>query len=137
MRAVWTMKIYTLIGSVCPKHTIFRWKSTEGLCLMKMKSDAKFKGKLSFGSKNDMRNLVNFNVSSGKSGNLHFDVLLLPITYKFSALKVQKNYFSRHWKKTQTLKKNWLFIWKLILGIWWTLPWAVESLKNCTFVESI
>ena len=63
---------------------------------MKMKSDAKFKEKLSFGSKIDMRNLVNFNVSSGKSENLHFDVLLLPITYKFSALKVQKNYFSRH-----------------------------------------
>ena len=31
------------------------------------------------------RNLVNFNASSGKSGNLHFDVLLLPIAHKVSA----------------------------------------------------
>ena len=45
----------------------------------------KFGEKLTLGSKNDMRNLVNFNASSGKSGNLHFDVLLLPIAYKVSA----------------------------------------------------
>ena len=47
---------------------------------MKLKSDAKFEEKLTLGSKTDMRNLVNLNVSSGKSGNLHFDVLLLPIS---------------------------------------------------------
>ena len=36
-----------------------------------------------------MTNLVNFNASSGKSENLHFDVLLLSIayTYKVSAKK--------------------------------------------------
>ena len=45
----------------------------------------KFEEKLTLGSKNDMRNLVNFNASSGKSGNLHFDVLLLPIAHKVSA----------------------------------------------------
>ena len=85
---------------------IFRWKSTEELCLMTLKSDAKFEEKLTLGSKNDMRNLVNFNASSDKSGNLHFDVLLLSIAYKVSAWKVQKNYLSWHWKKIQTLKKN-------------------------------
>ena len=60
-------------------------KSTEELCLMTLKNDPKFEEKLTLGSKNDMRNLVNFNVSSGKSGNLHFDVLLLSIAYKVSA----------------------------------------------------
>ena len=50
---------------------------------MTLKSDVKFEEKLTLGSKNDMRNLVNFNVSSGKSGN--FDVLLLSIAYKVSA----------------------------------------------------
>ena len=30
-------------------------------------NDMKFEEKLTLGSKNDMRNLVNFNVSSGKS----------------------------------------------------------------------
>ena len=58
---------------------------------MKLKSDAKFEGKLTLGSKNDMRNSVNFNASSGKSESLHFDVLLLSVAYKFSAKKVQKN----------------------------------------------
>ena len=48
---------------------------------MTMKSDAKFEEKLVLGSKNDMRNLVNFNVSSGKSENLNFDVLLLSKVY--------------------------------------------------------
>ena len=44
------------------------------------------------GSKNDMRNLVNFNASSSKSVNLQFDVLLLPIACKVSAKKVQMIY---------------------------------------------
>ena len=44
---------------------------------MKLKSDAKFQEKLTLGSKNDMRNLVNFNASSGKSENFNFDRLLL------------------------------------------------------------
>ena len=52
---------------------------------MKLKSDAKFEEKLTLGFKNDMRKLVNFNASSVKSGNLHFDVLLLPIAYNVSA----------------------------------------------------
>ena len=44
---------------------------------MTLKSDAKCEEKLTLGSKNDMRDLVNLNASSGKSKNLHFDVLLL------------------------------------------------------------
>ena len=44
---------------------------------MARKNDAKFEEKLTLGSKNDMRNLVNFNASSGKSENLHFHGILL------------------------------------------------------------
>ena len=73
---------------------------------MTLKSDAKFEEKLTRGSKNDMRNLVNLNVSSDKSENFHFDVLLLSITYKVSTKKVQKNNLSSHFKKIQSLKKN-------------------------------
>ena len=57
---------------------------------MTMMSDAKFEEKLTIGSKNDMRNLVNFNVSGGKSENLHFNMLLLSIAFKVSAKKAQK-----------------------------------------------
>ena len=32
---------------------------------------------VTLGSKNDIRDLVNFNANSDKSENLHFDVLLL------------------------------------------------------------
>ena len=41
---------------------------------MTLKNDEKFEEKLALGSKNDMRNLVNFNASSGKSENFHFDM---------------------------------------------------------------
>ena len=100
---------------------------------MTLKSDANFEEKLTLGSKNNIRNLMNYNASSGRSENLHFDVLLLSIAYKVSAKKVQKNYLSWHWKKIQTLKKNWLFIWKMTWGIWWTLTWAVEKSENLHF----
>ena len=52
---------------------------------MTLKSDGKFEEKLTLGSKNEMKNFVNFNASSGKSGSLHFDILLLPIAHKVSA----------------------------------------------------
>ena len=61
---------------------------------MTLKSYAKFEEKLTLGSKNHMRNMVNLNESISKSENLHFDVLLLSIAYKVSAKKVQKNYLS-------------------------------------------
>ena len=61
---------------------------------MTLKTYAKFEEKLTLGSKNDMRNLVNLNASSGKSENLYFDVLLLLIAFKVSAKKVENNYLS-------------------------------------------
>ena len=54
---------------------------------MTLKGDAKFEKKLTLGSKDDMRNLVNFNASSGKSKKSHFDVLLFSIEYKVSPKK--------------------------------------------------
>ena len=48
---------------------------------MTLKGDAKFEEKLTYGLKNDIRNLLNFNASSSKSENLHFDVLLLSKVY--------------------------------------------------------
>ena len=67
---------------------------TEELSLTTLESDAKFEEKLALGFKNDMTNVVDFNAGSGKSENLHFDVLLLSIAVKVSAKKVQKSYLS-------------------------------------------
>ena len=44
---------------------------------MSLKQDPDYEEQLTFCLKNDISNLVNFNPSSGKSGNLHFDWLLL------------------------------------------------------------
>ena len=44
---------------------------------MTLKSDPNFEEKLTFCLKNDMNNLVNFNSSSGKSENTHFDGIFL------------------------------------------------------------
>ena len=57
---------------------------------MTVVSDAKFEEKLALGFKNDMTNLVNFNAISGKSKNLHFDVLLLSIAYIKFQLKMHR-----------------------------------------------
>ena len=61
---------------------------------MTLESDAKFEEELAHCLKNDMKNLINFNASSSKSENLHYDVLLLSMAYKVSAKKVQKSYLS-------------------------------------------
>ena len=60
---------------------------------MTLKGGAKFKGKLTCGLKNNLKNLVNVHVSSRKSGNLHFDGLLLK-AYKDFDEKVKKSYVS-------------------------------------------
>ena len=54
----------------------------------------KFKGKLTCVLKNDIRNLVNFCVSSRKSEKLHFDGPLLSKVCKVLDEKVEKSYFS-------------------------------------------
>ena len=61
---------------------------------MTLKGDAKFEEKLTLGSKNDIRNLVNFYASSGKSENLHFVVILLLKVYYVCVKKVRRSYVS-------------------------------------------
>ena len=82
---------------------------------MTLKSDVKFGEKLTLGSKNDRKNLVNFNVSSGKSENLQFDVLLLLKVYYVLAKKKCRGVVCHN---AEHLKKNWLVLWKMTWGIW-------------------
>ena len=67
---------------------------------MTLKRDDKFEEKLTLDSKNNVRNLVNFNACNGKPENLHFDVLLLSIAYEVAAKK------SREMLSLMTLKKD-------------------------------
>ena len=57
--------------------TKFQLKKYRRIISQTLKKDPNFEEKLTFCLKNDMRNLVNFNPSSRKSENLHFDGLLL------------------------------------------------------------
>ena len=82
------------MGCFCPKDICFSQKISEGLCVMTLKGNAKFKGKPTCGLKNDIRNLVNFRASRQKSENLHFDWILLPKAYKDLDEKIQKSYVS-------------------------------------------
>ena len=61
---------------------------------MKLKSAAKFKGELTRGLKNDLRNLINFHANSRKSKNLQFNGLALSEAYTVLDEKVQKRYVS-------------------------------------------
>ena len=59
---------------------------------MTLKSDAQFKGKLTRGLKNDIKNLVNFHASSRKSENLYFDGIVLSKAYKVLDEKAMSRY---------------------------------------------
>ena len=63
---------------------------------MTLKGYAIFKERLTGGLKNDIRNLVNFHVSSRKSENVEFNGFVLSKAYKILDEKVQKSYVSRH-----------------------------------------
>ena len=57
------------MGYFCKNHLKFQLKGTEELPLMGLKSDAKFKEKLTCDFKYDMRNFVNFHPTTQKSKN--------------------------------------------------------------------
>ena len=61
---------------------------------MTLKGDPKFKEKLTCGLKNNIRNLVKFDVSNQKSGNLYFDGLFLSKAYKDLDEEVKKSFAS-------------------------------------------
>ena len=56
-------------------------KFTGELCVMTMKNDAKFEEELTCQFKIDMKNLTNFDLSTRKSQNMHFNGLLLTKVY--------------------------------------------------------
>ena len=58
-------------------------KFTGELCVMTMKNDAKFEQELTCQFEIAMTNLANFDPSTQKSKNLHFNGLLLTKVYNF------------------------------------------------------
>ena len=74
-------QICTFIDSFCWMYIKFQLKKSIGnLCLMTLKSDAKFEKKLICCFKND-KNLVNFDLNTKNSQNFHLDWFLLCKVY--------------------------------------------------------
>ena len=67
--AVESLKFYTLMGSFGPNHVQFQLKNTEEFSLMTLKSNAKFKEKLTCSFRDDIRSLLNFHCTTQKSEN--------------------------------------------------------------------
>ena len=100
---------------------------------MTLKCDAKFKGKLTCGLKNDVKNWVNLHASSRKS-----KICTLIGSFCSKQIKIWMKKYRRavswHWRVMQCFMKNWLLVPKIKLGILWILIWAVASLKICTLM---
>ena len=98
----------------------FRWNSTEELCLITLKNDTKFEGKLTIISKNDLRYLVNFNA---KICTVIWKFAFWCATFVESILCLSQKSTEELWVITlkndmQNLKRNWLVLWKMTWGIW-------------------
>ena len=104
---------------------------------MTLKDDAIFKGKLTRGLKNNIRNLAKFHASSWKSKNLHFNGLILSKANKVLDKKVQKSYVSWQWRVTQS--DSWFHKWHQQFDEFQCEQWQVWKFALCcsTFVESI
>ena len=103
---------------------------------MTLKSDAKFKEKLTCGFKYDMRNLVNFHPTTQKSKNFTPMGYFCPKYMRFELKKYRGVIFH----DTEQWCKIWinpdLVVSKMAWGIGWTFIIALKSRKNCTLISS-
>ena len=101
-----------------------------------VKSDTKFEEKLTLGSKNYMRNLVNFHPTIRKSNNFTSIDYFCPKYMRFELKKYREVIFH----DTEQWCKIWinpdLVVSKMAWGIGWTFIRALKSLKNCTLMGS-
>ena len=100
-------------------------------------SDVKFEEKLTLGSKNNMRNLVNFNASSDKSDNLYFDVLIFSKVYYFESKKSTEDLCVITLKNDPNFEEKLTFCLKNDMRYLVNLTRAVESLKIWTSIHGL
>ena len=103
---------------------------------MELKSDAKFKEKLTYGFKYDIKDLMNFPPTSQNSGSFTFMGYFCPKQMRFELEKYRGVIFhyTEQWYKIWI--NNDLLVSKMAWGIWWTFNGALKNLKNCTFMDS-
>ena len=79
-------------------------------------SDVKFEKKLTSNFKYDMRNWIYFNASSGKSENLHFDLLFLSKVFDVWAKESTEELCLITVNNDAKFERNWLVLWKITWG---------------------
>ena len=98
--ALWWAPFVQIIYSLSQKRT-------EELSLMTLESGGKFKEKLTYGFKYDMRNLVNFHPATQKTENFTLMGSFCPKYIRFELQKLRRSYLSWHWTMMQNLNKPW------------------------------
>ena len=103
---------------------------------MTLKSGEKFKGKLTRGFKNDLRNLVKFHTATQRS-----EIFTSMGSFCRKYIKFElKKYRGVIFHDTEQWCKIWinpdLVVSKMAWGIGWTFIRAPKSLKNCTLIGS-
>ena len=92
MWAVTNLKVCTLTWYFCQEHVKFQLKKYRKIISHDTEDWSKLWRK-TFCLRNYMRNLVNFNASSGKSENLHFNRLLFRKVCNAWAKQIQRSCF--------------------------------------------
>ena len=120
------------------KDIIFQLENES--CVMTLKYDSKFKGKLIYGLKNDFRKLIDMQAVE----ILKICILIgsfCPKLIKIQMKKNQKSYVSWHCRVMQSLKKNQKLVPKLTWGIQWVFTQPLKSpnisLRLAILVQSI
>ena len=110
---------------------VLSWKSTEDL-----KSDAKFKEKLTCGFKYDMRKLLNFHPTTQKSKNFTLIGYFCRKYITFELKNTAELPFMTQNSDAKLEKYLDLVVSKITWGIGWTFIRAPKSLKNCALLGS-
>ena len=85
------------MGCFSPKYLMFELRKYQGfLCLMTLKIDAKFEGKLTCSSKKDMENLANFHRLKNSDFILESKIVELNRNNQIDQMQCEN--FILHWK---------------------------------------
>ena len=128
---VWFFAIWW--APLVQNHLKFQLKSTEELSLMTLKSDAKYKEKLTCGFK-WYEEFGKFLPSYSKVWKFYFNELFLSKVYKIWAKKHRGIIFrdTAEWCKTW-INPN-LVVSKMVWKIGWAFIRTLKNLKNCTLM---
>ena len=101
---------------------------------MTLKVGSKFKVKLTFGLKNDTKNLVHFHASSRKSENLRFDDWILLSMQRFRKSTGELCLMTEEWCKVWRKTDSWFQKWHEEFGeVGWN-QWQVSHIDELLFL---